>query len=305
MNTNKSGGLALVPQKFPPEGALGAFVEDPALTQVIGTVDDTRWRTILWSLALQNAFTEQQWGLKVPGFRFASIGFADPEREQDAFGIMVYTQAWKNKEDRLSFDLGGIGFPVFVRPSFEELHGPPQVHPSDGTAACWAKSRKAGFGHKVALLTAKHVVEGIAPGGPVRTTHGQGKLLDLAPASIDAALVVPPASVTPNLGGRLETLRYVAQWSDVQFTGMGSKKAVKTKVTEVWFRDINHPSIPARIFLAWPGEKGDSGALVVDTNGKGIGIYLGGQVNIATNRMEGFCQHLDQAANLLECDLYH
>jgi len=305
MNTSRSRGLALVPQQFPKEGALGAFVDDPMLTAVIGTLDETRWRTILWTLALQNSFTEQQWGLKIPGFRFASIGFADPETEEDAFGIMAYTQAWSQKGERRSFDLGGASFPVIVRPSFEEFHGWPEVHPALGTAGCWARSRKTGFSNQVAVLTAKHVVGEIPPGTSVNTTHGVGKLLDLAPGSIDAALVVPPASVTPNLEGPLETLRYVAQWTDVQFTGMGSRKIIPTKVTEVWFRDINHPGVPARIFLAKGGSRGDSGALVVDKQGRGVAIYMGFEVNTATERAEGLCQHLDQAASLLECDLYH
>lgn len=304
MNTNKSRGLALVPMQFPTEGALGAFVEDPVLPAALGKLEEPQRIAVLWTLALQNVFTEQHWEKRIPGFRFASIGFADPETEQDAFGIMVYTLPLKNTEDFFSLDIAGARFPVFVRPSFEVLHAFPSVHPTSGTATCWARSRKPKFAPELALLTARHIVEGIAPGGPVSTTEGPGRVLDLAPASIDAALIIPPAGSPRNIGAPLACMRYIAQWSDVQFLGMGSGKVVKTKVTEVWFRDVYHPSVPALIFLAWPGVGGDSGALVVDKNGKGVAIYLGGQVNTATNMMEGFCQHLDQAASLLDCDLF-
>jgi hypothetical protein len=68
--------------------------------------------------------------------------------------------------------------------------------------------------------------------------------------------------------------------------------------------DEGERSLPARIFLGWPREKGDSGALVTDLKGRGIGMYPGGIVNTATSRMEGISQHLGQAAGILNCELF-
>jgi hypothetical protein len=304
MNTNKSRGLALVPKQYPGEGPLGAFLEDPVLPDTLGKLEESQSRAVLWTIALQNAFSEQKLASRIPGFRFASVGFADPETEADAFGLMVYTAPLKAKEDVFGIEVAGITFPIRVRPSIEELHLSPELHPSDGTSTCWAISRKPNVAKSLGFLTAKHVVENLRPGDAVNTNMGVGSVLDLAPASIDAALIAPPRGVSPQMKSPLECVRYVAQWTDVQFVGMGSRQAVQTKVTEVWFRDVYHPSLPATVFLAWPGKPGDSGALVVDANGKGIAMYLGGQINTATSRMEGFGQHLDQAAHLLDCSLY-
>jgi len=304
MNTNKSRGLALIPKQYPGESSLGAFLEDSVLPDALERLEDSQRLAVLWTIALQNAFTEQKLASRIPGFRFASVGLADPETERDVFGVMVYTAPLKQREDIMSIDVAGIRFPVFVRPSIEELHLSPELHPSDGTSTCWAISRKPNVSKSLGFLTAKHVVENLRPGDPVKTNLGEGRILDLAPASIDAALVEPPPGVKLQMKSPLESVRYIAQWTDVQFAGMGSRQPVKTKVTEVWFRDIYHPSLPAFVFLGWPGKPGDSGALVVDASGKGIAMYLGGQINTATSRMEGFCAHLDQAAHLLECSLY-
>ena len=76
-----------------------------------------------------------------------------------------------------------------------------------------------------------------------------------------------------------------------------------TKITEVNSgRGTLHSSIPLRVFLANPGQAGDSGALVRDKNGMGIGLYMG-EVTTPANVQEGFCQHLGQVEQSLNIDL--
>ena len=303
MNTDKSSGLSLVPREPPGEVALGQFLEDPMLAEAILRMEEPQRQVVLWTAALQTWVVQGKLWERIPGFRFCSVGFADPETEEDAFGVLVYVEPLNNQEEKFTIEVAGRNFRLIVRPSFEVLHSWPQVHPINGTATCWAQSRKqrtSEFG----FVTAKHVLDGALAGTATPTTAGKGKILEVAPDSIDAALIAVPASFKGEPGPPLHCTPYVAQWTDVQFEGMGSRRPVITKVTEVWFRVANDPSLPGRVFLAFPGKSGDSGALVQDTAGNGIGIYLGGLVNVATQKMEGFCQHLGQAASILECKLY-
>jgi hypothetical protein len=303
MDTNKSSGFKLIPEALPGERPLGHFLDDSAFRQTIIEIEEPQRRMMLWTAALQTWVLDRELQ-KAPGFRFASIGFADPETEVDAFGVLVYFNALTDESPKNFIEVAGQKFVLIVRPSYEELHGWPQVHPLRGTATCWAEPRKPSVRTRTSFLTAKHVLEGGHVGETVETTAGKGKIVGLGPDSIDAALVAPPDAAVKKLGKPLPCVPYIAQLSDVQFEGIGSRRPVKTKVTEVWFRDANDPSLPGRIFLAMPGTPGDSGALVRDIVGNGIGIYLGGQVNVATQRMEGFCQHLGQAAGILDCDLF-
>jgi hypothetical protein len=300
MNIDKSRGLDLVPKERPGEESLGVFARDREFWSALESFDERQRHAVLWTAAVQTAFVEQKIGMRIPGFRFASIGFADPETETDTFGVLAYTSPVSTREEVFTFTAAHHEVPIRTRPGYEELHRRPEVHPQTGTSCCWARQT----GSQVLLLTAKHVLGGGRIGASVATSHGTGWIVDLAPDSIDAALIVPPPAVVHKLGRPLKCLPYVAQWTDVQFHGRGSPSPVKTKVTEVWFRASNDPSLPGRIFLAGPGQQGDSGALVSDLSGNGVGIYLGGQINVATERMEGFCQHLGQACHLLHCEVF-
>jgi hypothetical protein len=131
---------------------------------------------------------------------------------------------------------------------------------------------------------------------------GNGTILDLGPDGIDSVLIEPPASVKHQLITSLFVLNLVPQWTDVVLTGTYS--TVQTKITLVSdTRGSLSPYIPARIFLAKHGTPGDSGALVSDSNGNGIGIYMGTVVDMA-GRAEGFCQHLGQAVHCMDLRLY-
>jgi hypothetical protein len=125
-------------------------------------------------------------------------------------------------EPRFAVKVGNLLFPAFVRPARWEFHQLPQVHPANGTGACWARSLKPGLRTKVGRLTAKHVVGQRILGNPVPLTKGLGRLLDVAPEEIDAALIqVPRAQLPPYLhafGAQTD----IAQWIDVQVYGRES-----------------------------------------------------------------------------------
>lgn len=266
--------------------------------------------TILWTIALQNAFEEQEIARYIPGVEIISYGFADPDVEEDAFGAIVYTaprtagheQAAEATEQAVqAVKIGNLLFPVFVREARWEFHSNP-VHPANGSAACWARSKKSALGNKICLLTAKHVVGVRVLGNAVPLTQGFGTLADIAPEGIDAALIQVPSSAYPHRVNPLACQNLIAQWTDVEVRGRESG-VIQTKVIEVTSsRGSLHYSIPLRIFLATPGQAGDSGSLVVNDKGEGIGIYMGSVVS-PQNQQEGFCQHLGQAVNALSLDL--
>jgi hypothetical protein len=313
MNFEKCQGLELLPDRLPTQQELGRDRDVYSrVREQIEEYPEDEQRAILWTIALQNAFEEQGVGRSIAGLEMVTYGFADPEYEEDAFGVLVYTvPSVPELDDSLSAEsepafavkVGNLIFPVFVRPARWEFHQLPQVHPANGSAACWARSLKAGLRKKVGLLTAKHVVGQRILGNPVPLTKGLGKLLDVAPEGIDAALIqVPRAQLPPHLHA-FSAQTHIAQWIDVQVYGRESG-VFQTKVIEVTpSRGSLHYTIPLRVFLANPGKPGDSGSLVLNANGEGVGIYMGSVTSLANDQVEGFCQHLKQAAETLALEL--
>ena len=135
-------------------------------------------------------------------------------------------------EPGFAVKVGNLLFPAFVRPARWEFHQLPQVHPANGTGACWARSLKPGLRTKVGRLTAKHVVGQRILGNPVPLTKGLGRLLDAAPEGIDAALIQVPRAQLPPYLHAFGAQTHIAQWIDVQVYGRESG-VFQTKVTEV------------------------------------------------------------------------
>src|SRR5579884_81307 len=303
---NWSSGPKLLPESWPSEEALGpvhrVLQTNPALFD--GFSEDQA-RTVFWTIAIQNAFELGGHAKEIPGFRMASYGFFDPETELDGFGVIAYVNPSLHGPAKGEFQwvtVDGQSFPVIARAAVWKLHAP-SVHPSLGTSTCWANSRRPTLKNKPAIVTAKHVVGTAIPiGSSVPMTSGHGTLLDLAPEGIDAALVQISRTHWPRNPTQLSCQKFVAQWTDVNVyspTGV-----ISTKVTEVSSgRGTLDPSIPLRIFLANPGQSGDSGALIIDSTGKGIGLYMG-EVTTPANLQEGFCQHLGQVEEAMSVDLF-
>ncbi len=305
MNVDKSGGYRLLPGVVPPEDAIGSARFDPRLGEELKSYrSEEQVRAVLWTLALTEAFARTDIGRRIPGFRFATAGFTDPEYERDDFGIILYCHP--NPIIRAGAHLASIvagerEFPVYLRSVIEVLHHASLPDPMGMTSTCWARSTR-GVGTD-GVLTCKHGLVMLNPptmiGDQVEMRLGQTTLLDLGPDGIDAALLADPHGIQ---GASLKTRKYIAQFTDVTIEG---NVPWKTKVTEVYLFNGNYQAaLPMRVFFAKPGKNGDSGALMVDDQGFGLGLYMGGDVNTATNHMHGFGQHLEQVTHLMQLDVY-
>jgi hypothetical protein len=300
-----SSGYSLLPPSYP--SILSPFMgwdDFGAILAAEGKSEDQA-RAILWTVALQDAFEATDISRNIPGFSYVTYGFANAEFELDAFAVIVYTAPSlreMNSERPSSVVADGVEFPIIYRPAYWKLHSV-SLNPANGTATSWAYSKKPGLQGRPALLTAKHVVSGQAIGSSIPLSKGNGTLLDLAPEGIDAALIEVSKFRVPAKLSAILCPQFVAQWTDVDVDGLQSG-SFSTKITEVNSgRGTLHPSIPLRVFLAHAGQPGDSGALVRDKNGFGIGLYMG-EVTTPANVQEGFCQHLGQVEQSLNIDLH-
>ena len=316
-NYEGNEAYSLLPKHFPNNESLGHYADLlRTLDDEITEYSEDELRAIHWTIALENAFERSRFALSVPGFQMATYGFANPVYERLEFGVIVYvfpsephetidvypevSTNQREPHSPYSVHIGNDIFPIFIRQARLQLHSV-NVNPQNGTAACWAKSRRPQLASKTAVLTAKHILAQSVLGHPVPLTAGNGRLLDLAPEGVDAALVEVNL-LQSNTVKRLRPRKLVAQWIDVDVHTQHS--TIRTKVVEVnSSRGSLHYSLPLRVFLADAATQGDSGSLVTTRGGMGIGIYMGSVVNTATQASEGFCQHLGQAANALQVDL--
>jgi hypothetical protein len=81
---------------------------------------------------------------------------------------------------------------------------------------------KPSLKHKIGLLTAKHVVGPRILGNPVPLTKGLGKLIDVGPEGIDAALIQVPKTSVPMHLHSFSAETFTAQWTDVEVYGRQS-----------------------------------------------------------------------------------
>ena len=308
MNLELSSGPRLLPEKFDIQ-TLGPFIEE-FLIEAERLTEDLR-RVLFWTVRLSLACNPHEvYAKKVPGFKYLSIGFHDPETEDDSFGVILYScpslPAGQYSEGKIQFpslEVDGHEFPVVVRGITEHLHQSPP-NPPGGTSSCWAKSRVNGSPIGPGILTSKHVVGTIPTlSSQLQLTCGcTGSVADIGPDGIDAALITSRCSRTAS---PLHTRKLVAPWSDVFFEGSSSGR-VDTKVTDITDTRgiLNSSSLPVRVFLAHHGRGGDSGALVRDSlNGYAVGIYMGMYTDLAGNS-GGFAQHAFQATELMDMELY-
>ncbi|MGD9711483.1 MAG: hypothetical protein AB7V46_05375 [Thermomicrobiales bacterium] len=265
--------------------------------------------TAYWSLRLMEAGPydppqSNAWQ-EIPGFRFATFGFLDPETEFNGFGVTVMTVPSSHSRPPRLPDLviDGFAFPVVVREVSEIPHAP-NVVPSTGSTGCWAKSR-CGSPTPVGpgVLTAKHYLGNLGIGASVALSDNTaGTVLDLGPDGIDAAIVwtSEPAGIIP-----LSTMTLVPPWLDVEFTGQSSGYH-QTKVTQITDTRgvLSSYLLPSRVFLADYGRGGDSGSLVkLIGQDVAVGIY-GGTATDPSGRSEGWAQHAHQAALVMDMELY-
>jgi hypothetical protein len=64
------------------------------------------------------------------------------------------------------------------------------------------------------------------------------------------------------------------------------------------FKIFNSAELPLRLGLEHAGQPGDSGALVLDSEGRAVGIYMGALVNALSMRF-GLAQHAFQVSAVM------
>lgn len=270
------------------------------------------WATLLMSE--ENSIREQ---IKtIPLIRYLSYGFLDPQRERDAFGVIVYSLSqtvdegfFANYTLQLLSDVelrNGLGvraartFPIFVRAITEDLHL--ACHPTNGTSACFAKSRiSSGSPIGPGALSVQHLI-GVKQRRVSLRCCNSSKVLDQAPYGIDAMLFEAPCM--PSLGSKRKAIQNVAPWTQVQFTGQSSG-TVQAQVSDVTntYGVFSNAHLPIRVFLDKAGQPGDSGSMVESTSLDPISLYMG-EYRSRSGVTGGFSQHLFQVTQIMDMELY-
>lgn len=196
---------------------------------------------------------------QIPGFFQFAVGFLNPVTEDNAFGVIALVlsdeQPVKNFLDPIL--VKDRKFPIVVGPITVTERASPTAHPSHGTATCWAKSRVSTSSPQQGILAAKHVTGTRLQARVKFNGGGIGRLVDMAPEGIDAAVVDTPEAF-PRCPMRMRTIAAVAPWTDVEFTGAGSGVVHRTKVTAVTdiMGILSSPLLPMRLVLANHGSPG-------------------------------------------------
>jgi hypothetical protein len=317
----------VVPRGFPPP----ELVPEAVRAVAEGVPDELNRRSLLWTAAI---FSELRYwrergdrppeavgpsGQRAPWPPLmqllemlprdsVAVGLLDPKFEVAGFGLVVHLTGG---EPRMLF-AGNVRlprleptFPLVVGRYWEDLHQTPNVHPTNGRSTCWAQSNITG---QCGILTAKHCANGIPVRGSMALTpNGHGTVVAKGQYVIDAAFVATPnASVTGRaalaavsfpVGGAPATINL----------GTGTIPATIVRVTDTLgvLDDFNHP---VKVYLDKYGSPGDSGGLVDTPSNDGVGIYCGTLSNATVAGVSGVtvgvCQHLKQAALVLDLSLY-
>jgi hypothetical protein len=100
VDISKSKGPSLLsayPSPPPPSGDLpewyGAGLE---------RMSEQSRSLVLWTNALARRFMQSLLWQRIPGFRFAAYGFADPEFEADAFAVLAYAAPIRGIQDEVT-----------------------------------------------------------------------------------------------------------------------------------------------------------------------------------------------------------
>lgn len=287
---------------YPPEELYRNYVS----YDVMESIPESDRTTFLWIISLATEMENTEIWKEIPGYRHAAFGYLHPSLEVNGFGVVIYANPLPYFEDQVRYvKINHWEFPVFIRRSIRIRHSLPNIHPSGGTAGCWAESKKPGLYVSNGFLTAKHVFpQGTKAGDKVQLTNGYGEVIDIGPDGIDAALVALDDPSLYNPGKNISTQMFPIPWTLASFNGQitGSVHARITSVSD--FRGVIHnPSIPLRVFLSKSGNPGDSGSTVFGPMGEGIGIYVG-ELMDPRGVIEGYSQHIGQVAGIMNLALY-
>ena len=292
----------------PPKELIKNYISNDKFLKDLPNSDIDR-STILWIIALAAKLESSEIWKDIPGYRHAAYGYLDDSFEPNKFGVIIYAHPIVDFEDQARYiEINQYEFPVSVRRSIIIPHSSLNVHPSLGTASCWAESSKTGLSNPKGFLTVKHdkvLPIGVKINDRIQLTKGYGTVVDLGPDGIDAALIAPDDPALYNPGKSFLAEKYPIPWQSVSFKGRVSR-TVNARITAVNdLRGVVYSSnIPLRIYLSDYGSHGDSGAMVFGPNGEGIGIYAG-KICDPRGREEGYAQHLSQVAGVMSLTLFN
>lgn len=281
----------------PPDDLVPEDIRARAKSLPDGTSTLLKWTTALAAQFSIDRRQHPEWSIGIPSF-----GFFDATTEEHGFGVIMHVDPGV-RGDAVAIKVGAKTFRVLFRRCLWFPHAP-AIHPQGGRSACWATSPSVvGDG----VLTAKHVVERLLPtypkvGDPVPMTSphrpgGIGRVADLGAPGIDAVLIEPPAGGASTSTRHITSVKYVAPFTDVDMLlGAGTVRATVTSVTDT--RGSLSTAFPGRVFLSNYGNPGDSGSLIQDLSGEGVGIYCG-MVHTQAGNQEGYAQHLGQVVHTM------
>lgn len=264
-----------------------------------------------WTLRLMRAVADMRMVGHLPGFRRVVYGFLQGEIAQNGFGAAVLLDPVPPDQGEIrqfqQIDADGVDFPLVITTT-RGGHHRPAYGPVNGTTGCWATSRVSGSNAiGPAVLTAAHVAIDIATGDPLRKgdavsldNGSSGTMADRATCPIDAALVA--TSEAPGTTRLPVISPWPPQGIQVEFEGRVSGKHTTT-VTLV--SPVSNPQSTASqmvFYMGDYGQAGDSGALVVCTQGRqsAAGIYVGWEQRLSSNVTEGVGQVGAQIAHALD-----
>jgi hypothetical protein len=294
-------------------------VEEAYFERRISEIESPLQREIYrLTTALQAITEERRLDRNQPGFQGATYGFvpvgADVRVPRDfpvidgyVFGAAVQLPAIKNGPPQIIRVVRSekLSFPVVLNFSAIEFH---VANPSGsiGTGACWARSKKAAIrpSHE-GILTAAHIFDGV----PLLTQVGMSLpgpwyLGDRGECKIDAAIIVQTDCI-PYLTSSLQVENYPIANQTVTFSGVGSGASVQAQIQHSAPNGTHLTQLhPLRLYLDKGGVPGDSGALVRNSSGAGVGIYIGKVPILGTHTYYGVAQLLSQAQYALNVDLY-
>jgi len=311
-----------------PEGQPAENLNDPITRELSNSIEDEELkRSYLWAHAiLRRLFTNEYLG--IPGVlpvrtSHVSAGFVHLEEltlgnnapsykvmGKFAFGAyaLAYSADETKKQEVIPITVGNNVFPLVLNYGRINFHGCP-THPPGGTGCCWVQDATGKAKWTYGILASRHVVSSYSLGAGISLTPNSsysipvsGSLADIDAATIDAAIIKINSSDWPAGLGSLSINSVISPGTKVQFKG--AHTSVSGSVLRVFqFPNYYGNMFGQRIITDCYGIPGDSGTLLQDNSGRGLGIYMG-DIPDGSGGYEGMYQDLKQVEHYFQLNLY-
>ena len=227
-----------------------------------------------------------------------------------AFGAyaLAYSEDETKKQEVIPVNVGNSIFPLVLNYGRIQLHGCP-THPPGGTGCCWVQDATGTATWTHGILASRHVVSSYSLGSGISltptssySTPVSGSLADIDACTIDAAIIKINSADWPAGLGSLHLNAAIAPGVKVQFNGAhtsGSGSVLRIFQHSNYYGNL----FGQRIITDCYGIPGDSGTLLQDTSGRGLGIYMG-DIPDGSGGYEGLYQDLKQVEHYFHLNLY-